>query len=388
MHSTPLSLAMALLRSLYLFEILALQLVLLFSVLSAYVYEMPEARVITDVPKQRTLNDALQVRDVGRHVVRTKAPRFMMELYEEHLRNPATLQDNIVRSFAAQSNGAFHFFNLTSFGHREIITKAEFRWFRRAHAVLPGHHFYRVDLYEVLESKVKPWRGNLILSRLLSMYTEGWEVFNITQTVTKWILNSSTNNGILVVATLNSGHWLETYVQSARETSYEENDAYLVVYSNDGRRRSSGEGVSTSGQNTGLPFEFLEFKSSLQAVVRKRRSTHKRASENEQVVNCQRTPLYVDFVKLGWAGWVISPRGYNAYHCSGSCPFPLSGSLHPTNHAIVQSIVNTLKLSSKVGRPCCVPDNLQPISLLYFDDDENVVLKQYDDMVAGSCGCH
>ncbi|KAG7325452.1 hypothetical protein KOW79_011768 [Hemibagrus wyckioides] len=153
---------MALLRSLYLFEILALQLVLLFSVLSAYVYEMPEARVITDVPKQRTLNDALQVRDVGRHVVRTKAPRFMMELYEEHLRNPATLQDNIV------------------------------------------------DLYEVLESKVKPWRGNLILSRLLSMYTEGWEVFNITQTVTKWILNSSTNNGILVVATLNSGHWLET----------------------------------------------------------------------------------------------------------------------------------------------------------------------------------
>lgn len=85
MHSTPSSLAMALLRSLYLFEILALHLV---------------ARVITDVPKQRTLNDALQVRDVGRHVVRTKAPRFMMELYEEHLRNPATLQDNIVRSFA------------------------------------------------------------------------------------------------------------------------------------------------------------------------------------------------------------------------------------------------------------------------------------------------
>lgn len=122
--------------------------------------------------------------------------------------------------------------------------------------------------------------------------------------------------------------------------------------------------------------------------MRKRRSTHKRASENEQGVNCQRSPLYVDFVKLGWAGWVISPRGYNAYHCSGSCPFPLSGSLHPTNHAIVQSIVNTLKLSNKVGRPCCVPDNLQPISLLYFDDDENVVLKQYDDMVAGSCGCH
>ncbi|KAK2866056.1 hypothetical protein Q7C36_002112 [Tachysurus vachellii] len=383
---------MALLRSLYLFKILALLLV--FSVLSADDSKTPEARAITDMSKQTTWNDALQVRDAGRHIVRKNAPRFMMEMYEEHLRNPSILQGNIVRSFAAQSNGALLLFNLTSFGYQEIITKAEIRWFRRARAVLSGHHFYRVDLYEVLNSKVEPWRGNLILSRLLSVYTEGWEVFNITQTVTNWILNSITNNGILVVSTLTSGHWLKMYVQSARETGYEENtqNAYLVVFSNDGRSRSSGkgEGVFTSGQITEFSLEFLKYNSSLQSVFPHRRSIHKRAAKNEQlpIGNCQRTPLYVDFVKIGWSGWIISPSGYNAYHCSGSCPFPLSGSLRPTNHAIVQSIVNTLRLSSKVGRPCCVPDNLQPISLLYFDDEENVVLKQYDEMVAGSCGCH
>lgn len=51
--------------------------------------------------------------------------------------------------------------------------------------------------------------------------------------------------------------------------------------------------------------------------------------------------------------------------------------------------MHALKLSSdEVGAPCCVPDRLQSISLLYFDDEENVVLKQYDDMVALSCGCH
>ncbi|XP_060794813.1 bone morphogenetic protein 2-like [Neoarius graeffei] len=387
---------MALLRSLYLFEILALQLVSLFSVFSAGVSEGPDVRVIPDVSKQRSWNDALKVRDVRRQnvVARKSAPGFMLELYEENMRNPAVLQGSIVRSFAAHSSGAFHFFNLTSFDHREKITKAEFRWFRRAHALSPGHHFHRVYLYEVLDSRVKLGRGNLILSRLLSVYTEGWEVFNITQMVTKWILNSSTNNGILVVSTLTSGHWLETTV---RETGYKENDAYLVIYSDDGRRGSGkddlGQGVSTtttttSGQNTDSPLEFLEYKSSLQAAVRRRRSTHKKAAENKHVINCQRTPLYVDFVKLGWSGWIISPSGYNAYHCTGSCSFPLSGSFHATNHAIVQSIVNTLKLSNKVERPCCVPDNLQPISLLYFDDEENVVLKQYDDMVAGSCGCH
>lgn len=43
----------------------------------------------------------------------------------------------------------------------------------------------QVDLYEVLDSRVKPWRGNLITSRLVPLYTQGWEVFNVTQTVKK-----------------------------------------------------------------------------------------------------------------------------------------------------------------------------------------------------------
>lgn len=105
--------------------------------------------------------------------------------------------------------------------------------------------------------------------------------------------------------------------------------------------------------------------------------------------SCQRVPLFVDFEEIGWSGWIISPRGYNAYHCKGSCPFPLGGNLRATNHATVRSIMHALKLSTdEVGVPCCVPDRLQSISLLYFDDEENVVLKQYDDMVALSCGCH
>ncbi|TSK14487.1 Bone morphogenetic protein 2-A [Bagarius yarrelli] len=384
MHSKPLTLGMVFLRSPYFLKIRALW-VALFCVLSADGSEALVARVITNVSTQRTGKDVFQVRKFERQVTPKKAPRFMLELYEEHLRNPAILQGNIVRSFAAQSNGAFHFFNLTLLGQREVIIKAEFRWFRRARA---DNHLYRVDLYEVLDSRVEPRRGNLILSRLLSVYSKGWEVFNITQTVAKWILNSSTNNGILVVSTLTLEHWMETFVGHARDMRFERYGAYLVIYSDDGQRRSSGEEVSISGRITDFPFEFLEYKSSLQAAVRGHRSRHKRAAGNKHAVTCQRTPLYVDFVKLGWSGWIISPSGYNAFHCSGSCPFPLSGSLRATNHAIVQSLVNTLKLSNKVGRPCCVPDTLQPISLLYFDDEENVVLKQYDDMVAGSCGCH
>jgi len=60
----------------------------------------------------------------------------------------------------------------------------------------------------------------------------------------------------------------------------------------------------------------------------------------------------------------------------------------PTNHATVQSIINELNLTPGLTRPCCVPTTLLPISLLYYDDQDNVVLKQYVDMVAETCGCH
>lgn len=96
----------------------------------------------------------------------------------------------------------------------------------------------------------------------------------------------------------------------------------------------------------------------------------------------------MDFDEIGWSGWIISPKGYNAYHCKGACPFPLGQNQKPTNHATVQSIVHALRIGKEVEMPCCVPNKLFSISLLYFDDDENVILKQYDDMVAASCGCH
>ncbi len=140
---------------------------------------------------------------------------------------------------------------------------------------------------------------------------------------------------------------------------------------------------SILGQNITTSLKLFEPIASLvKSTMRNRRSVRALTS------TCQRTNLYVDFTKIGWSGWIISPRGYNAYSCTGSCPFPLGEGLRATNHATVRSIMNALKLSQEAWKPCCVPDALHPISLLYFDDEENVVLKQYNDMVAGSCGCH
>ncbi|KAM4624536.1 bone morphogenetic protein 2 [Polymixia lowei] len=326
-----------------------------------------------------------------------KAPQFMLDLFNVVSNSNGTpksqkdiLEGNIVRSFEdkGQTGERFHFFNLSSFGREERMIKAEFRWFRhkqKHYLKSYGPHFYKVDLYEVLDSRVKPWRGNLITSRLVPLYTQGWEIFNVTQTVSKWIRNSQENNGILMVTTLPSGSWLESAVSSWKqfgETT--DRDAYLVIFSDDTRKENTANrsvhlGHANPTAATAVP------------EVNDQRNRRRRAVPSflrGRPQSCQRVPMFVDFEEIGWAGWIISPRGYNAYHCKGSCPFPLGESLRATNHATVQSIMHALKLSNDVGSPCCVPDKLQSISLLYFDDEENVVLKQYDDMVAISCGCH
>ena len=102
---------------------------------------------------------------------------------------------------------------------------------------------------------------------------------------------------------------------------------------------------------------------------------------------CQRRTLYVSFQNLGWTDWVIAPEGYSAFFCNGDCSFPLEKSMNATNHAIVQTLVNLMNPST-VPKPCCSPTKLKSISVLYFDESNDVVLKKYQDMVVKSCGCH
>ncbi|CAG5865870.1 protein DVR-1 [Menidia menidia] len=101
---------------------------------------------------------------------------------------------------------------------------------------------------------------------------------------------------------------------------------------------------------------------------------------------CKARRLYIDFKDVGWQDWIIAPQGYLANYCHGECPFPLSESLNGTNHAILQTLVHSLN-PQDTPQPCCVPIHLSPISMLYYDNNDNVVLRHYQDMVVDECGC-
>lgn len=103
--------------------------------------------------------------------------------------------------------------------------------------------------------------------------------------------------------------------------------------------------------------------------------------------SCQKRTLYVSFKDLGWQDWIIAPDGYAAFFCGGECSFPLSPQMNATNHAIVQTLFHLMK-PDVVPKPCCAPSKLSAIMVLYFDDNSNVILKKYKNMVIKSCGCH
>ncbi|XP_071986072.1 bone morphogenetic protein 2-like [Engystomops pustulosus] len=270
-------------------------------------------------------------------------------------------------------------------GSKERMLKAELRVFKwKPLGVPPKYHFCRVDVYELLDSAARPWRGNLITSRLLPLQAQGWEMFNVTQTVSGWVGDDTTNHGFLITFTLPSGSFLDADISGLSKQKLDSKRSYLVLFSDDGRRGIPNPYMLPPNvKETGISLSPAD--NSSPGTYRSRRT---RELHLDGYPTCQRKPLYVDFEDIGWAGWIISPKGYNAYHCKGTCIFPMGQGLGATNHATVQSIVHALKLNKDISTPCCVPDRLNSINLLYFDDEENVVLKQYDDMVAMSCGCH
>ncbi|KAM4710175.1 bone morphogenetic protein 3 [Discoglossus pictus] len=103
--------------------------------------------------------------------------------------------------------------------------------------------------------------------------------------------------------------------------------------------------------------------------------------------NCARRYLKVDFADIGWSEWIISPKAFDAYYCSGACQFPMPKSLKPSNHATIQSIVRAVGVVPGIPEPCCVPEKMSSLSILFFDENKNVVLKVYPNMTVESCAC-
>lgn len=110
--------------------------------------------------------------------------------------------------------------------------------------------------------------------------------------------------------------------------------------------------------------------------------------ENSKEQLCCRYPLTVDFEAFGW-DWIIAPKRYEANYCSGECPMVF---LQRYPHTHLAQMVNQMDKFNKTTAypgtgPCCAPRKLSAISMLYFDQDYNIIYGVLPGMVVDRCGC-
>ncbi|XP_065567265.1 growth/differentiation factor 8-like isoform X2 [Artemia franciscana] len=200
-----------------------------------------------------------------------------------------------------------------------------------------------IEIYQVLravegESPVSK-RAKEIKVDLL--HHGGWISVDVREIVSTWFRNPNTNHGIFV-KTSDGNHLVIT----------DEMD-------------SSTTPTIEVNLKPGKP--------------RHKRTIGLSCDENSEETRCCKFPLTVDFDELGW-DWIIAPKRYEANFCAGECPLAFLQKF-PHSHIVQQA--NPPGTSGL----CCAPRKLSSITMLYFDNDFNIIYGLLPGMVVDRCGC-
>lgn len=98
---------------------------------------------------------------------------------------------------------------------------------------------------------------------------------------------------------------------------------------------------------------------------------------------CSKYVWYVSFQEMGWNNFILAPSGFMSFRCKGSCFTPIISPF--TNHALLKFMYQ--ETYTYLRKPCCVPDTMKPLTIMYIDNKQNVVIKMYEDMIVDGCGC-
>ncbi|XP_032406036.1 bone morphogenetic protein 7-like isoform X1 [Xiphophorus hellerii] len=307
-------------------------------------------------------------------------------------------------------------FDISRIPEGEAITAAEFRIYKDFIRERDGNETFRVSVYQVLQEPPDrqpqtdpkaagqvtltsasssivfeiPYKDESDVALLLLdqrdvwASDDGWLVFDLTATSTLWQLSPEQNLGLhLVLQDNNSQKRNPRRAGLLTGSGPKDKQPFLVVFFkvNEVRFRGARSAPGQKGRQSNRSKQQKAVQEALRAAEA---GTDALGLSKE---GCKKHELYVSFRDLGWQDWIIAPEGYAAYYCEGECAFPLNSDMNATNHAIVQTLVHFINPET-VPQPCCAPTQLNGISVLYFDDSSNVILKKYRNMVVRACGCH
>ena len=230
-------------------------------------------------------------------------------------------------------------------------------------------HSARVSVYLIVkgDSNNQGFR-QLLDSRMVSLESDKvWEKFDVTAALQQWKADPDSNFGLDVICDTQP-------IQELLEFHVDPHQA---------------EVKDTTTNSHHLVKEFLpviQFYTQTRLIVASRQKRAASKLDCEQGTGetlCCRYPLWVSFKDIGWQDWVIEPEGYQAYYCNGSCPHSFKVA---HNFAAVKSILYHANPAAAPA-PCCSASKLSPLPILHFNEDGDLIVTQYEDMVVEQCKC-
>lgn len=338
-------------------------------------------------------------------------PNFLMQYRKINI--PISVLPSSSTDLPPWESGQRYIFDLSSLSKVDVLSEAELRILRKPSADLQtvlttGGNLYNIRLYSCSAEGAS--ETQLLDSRTVEVLDGSlprWEVFDVWSSIKASLGDPAEPPRacfhLLVSSELTNQVADPLLLGLGRHARPQQQNALLVVFSHTDTKDSLFtevmEKMKKEGGGFRLPHSFKSNpKQEKNHPLHGRRGLFKRSfggtgrgasaggKSGRRRARCSRRPLRVNFKDLGWDDWIIAPLDYEAHYCEGVCDFPLRSHLEPTNHAVIQTLMNSM--DPGISPPsCCVPSKLSPISILYIDSSNNVVYKQYEDMVVESCGC-
>jgi nodal len=277
-----------------------------------------------------------------------------------------------IRSFTAkvpkyEGKGQVKFtFNLSSVASAEKVRHAELHVRPIAYEHDEHEHRLKVNVFSDV-GRI----GKTVIYKLFAQTKTygGYLVFDITKIIEDVLQKTKSNHERIVKINIKHEKSHKKQKRAAGLPIHvTEDDSILILYTqNKGFFKNFNTQINTAA-------------SSVQAQRGKRHV--KRNVDKKQL--CSKQELIINFKTLGWNEWIIFPRSFNAFMCDGRCPSPIGWSMDPTNHSILQSLMRIS--NNSVPKSCCVPTKLEPINMMYYENNE-LVIRQHEDMSVSTCGC-
>lgn len=266
------------------------------------------------------------------------------------------------------------------------LFRAEFRALRVPNSSAKRNE-QRIELYQILRPDEHIAKQRYIGGKnVLTKGTLEWVSFDVTETVREWLMYRETNLGLEVSVhcpchTFSPNGDIVEHINEVlevrfkgMESEYDEQNRWDL-----GRLKKQKEQLLPHLILMMLPPHRLDV---LPTSRRRKRALDTNYCFSNYEENCCVRPLYIDFRQdLGWR-WIHEPKGYHANFCSGPCPYLRSAD---TTHSSLLSLYNTLNPEASAS-PCCVPQDLEPLTILYYVGRTPKV-EQLSNMIVKSCKC-